>query len=103
MIKKLVEEHSPRMQKLDYTGHVYPQALSLILEVLREGLGQRVRHISIVLPSTERWQLSKCPPMSGQPITLGLTLNPEFAFSVLEKGPGANLPEVGTDVVMLPS
>ncbi|XP_033607618.1 nucleolar protein 6 isoform X3 [Cryptotermes secundus] len=93
MIKKLVEEHSPRMQKLDYTGHVYPQALSLILEVLRKGLGQRVRHISIVLPSTERWQLSKCPPMSGQPITLGLTLNPEFAFSVLEKGPGANLPE----------
>jgi hypothetical protein len=101
MIKKLVEEYSPRMQKLDYMGHVYPQALCLILEVLRKGLGQRVRHIGIILPNTRRWLPSKFPPFSDQPVTLGLTLNPEFAFSVLEKGPGANLLEVGTDLATL--
>jgi hypothetical protein len=101
MIKNLVAEHSPRKQKLNYMGHLYPQALNLIVGILRKGLGERVRHIGIMLPSTERWQLAKFPPSSGQPITLGLTLNPEFAFSVLEKGPGANLPEVGIDLATL--
>jgi hypothetical protein len=96
MVKKVVEEHSPRMQKLDYTGHKYPQALNLILQVLRRGLGQRVRYIGIMLPITQRWPLTKFPPSANEPVTLGLALNPEYAFSVLEKGPGANLPEVCT-------
>jgi hypothetical protein len=100
VIKKVVEEHSPRKQKLDYTGHMYPQALNLILGVMRKGLGQRVRNIGITLPSTQRWQLA-AGSLSDVPITLGLTLNPEFAFSVLERGPGANLPEVGTDLTTL--
>jgi hypothetical protein len=86
------------MQKLDYTGHKFPQALSLILEVLRRGLGQRVRHIGIMLPKTKIWPLTEFPSSSSEAITLGLTLNPEFAFSVLEKGPGANLPEVCIDL-----
>jgi hypothetical protein len=68
---------------------------------MRKGLGQRVKSIGIILPSTQRWQLAKFPALSDLPITLGLTLNPEFAFSVLEKGPGANLPEVGTDLATL--
>ena len=96
MIRKMVKQYAPRTQKLDYTCHRYPQALSLILEVLRKGLGQRVGHIAVMLPSTRRWSLTDAPPPADQPITLGLTLNPEFAFSVLDKGPGANLPEVYT-------
>lgn len=94
MIEKVVEEYSPRMHKLDHTGHIYPQALSLILEVLRRGLGQRVNHIGIKLPETKSWPLAEFPLSSNEAVTLGLALNPEFAFSVLEKGPGANLPEV---------
>lgn len=93
MIRKIVKRYSPRTQKLDYTCHRYPQALSLILEVLTKGLGQRVAHIGIMLPSTQRWSLTEVPPPSDQPLTLGFALNPEFAFSVLDKGPGANLPE----------
>lgn len=98
MINKVVEEYSPRMQKMNYTGHRYPQALRLILEVLRRGLGQRVKHIGIMLPSAKSWPLTDFPPSLNVVITLGLTLDPEFAFSVLEKGPGANLPEVCTDL-----
>jgi hypothetical protein len=49
-----------------------------------------------MLPSTQRWSLTEVPPPSDQPLTLGFALNPEFAFSVLDKGPGANLPEVRT-------
>lgn len=96
VIKKIVKEYSPQTQKLDYTCHRYPQALSVILEVLRKGLGQRVAYIGVMLPSTQRWSLTEVPPPSVQPITLGFALNPEFAYSVLEKGPGANLPEVFT-------
>lgn len=94
MIKKVVEVYSPRMRKLDYIGHRYPQALGLILEVLRRGLGQRVRHIGIMLPKPKSWPLTEFPPSSSEAISLGFALNPEFAFSVLEKGPGANLLEV---------
>jgi len=96
VIRKIVKQFSPRTQKLDYTSHGYPQALSIILEVLRKGLGPRVAYIGIMLPSTQRWSLTDAPPPSIQPITLGFALNPEFAYSVLDKGPGANLPEVCT-------
>lgn len=96
VIQKIVKQYSPRIQKLDYTCHRYPQALSIILEVLRKGLGQRVAYIGVMLPSTQRWSLTEVPPPSVQPITLGFVLNPEFAYSVLDKGPGANLPEVCT-------
>jgi hypothetical protein len=57
-----------------------------------------VAHIGILLPNTQCWSLTEVPPRSDQPITLGFALNPEFAFSVLDKGPGANLPEVCTCV-----
>lgn len=96
VIQKIVKQYCPRTQELDYTCHRYPQALSIILEVLRQGLGQRVAYIGVMLPSTQRWSLTEVPPPSVQPITLGFTLNPEFAYSVLDKGPGANLPEVCT-------
>ena len=96
MIRKIVKQFSPQTQKLDYTSHRYPQALSIILEVLRKGLGPRVAYIGVMLPSTQRWSLTDAPPPSIQPITLGFALNSEFAYSVLDKGPGANLPEVCT-------
>jgi hypothetical protein len=96
VIRKIVKRYCPRTQKLDYTCHRYPQALSIILEVLRKGLGPRVAYIGVMLPSTQRWSLTEAPPPSVQPITLGFALNPEFAYSVLDKGPGANLPEVCT-------
>ena len=96
VIRKIVKQYSPQTQKLDYTGHMYPQALSIILEVLRKGLGPRVAYIGIMLPSTHSWSLTEVPSSSVQPITLGFVLNPEFAYSVLDKGPGANLPEVCT-------
>ena len=96
MIRKIVKQFSPQTQKLDYTCHGYPQALSIILEVLRKGLGPRVAYIGVMLPSTQRWSLTDAPLPSIQPITLGFALNSEFAYSVLDKGPGANLPEVCT-------
>ncbi|XP_069697257.1 nucleolar protein 6 isoform X2 [Periplaneta americana] len=93
MLADLVQEKSSRAQKLDYLGHVYPQALSLVLSILRRGLGSRVCNFGIQLPAVQHWPINECPPSPVEFVTLGITLNPEFAFSVLEKGPGANLPE----------
>jgi Nrap protein. len=93
-LKELVEQHSDRCQKLDYLGYAFPLALHLILKLLRRGLHQRFFGLSVIMPSIHRWSLNESVPAAEEPITIGLILDQKFAFSVLDKGPSANLPEV---------
>ncbi|KAJ9582596.1 hypothetical protein L9F63_023055, partial [Diploptera punctata] len=61
--------------------------------IIRRGLQQRVFSLGILFPNISRWSVNEAIPSAEEHITLGLTLNPEFAFSTVERGPGANLPE----------
>lgn len=68
--------------------------MKILLGVLRRGLGQRVHAI---LPVNEEqiepWSLSSKCSKAVKKVQLGLILNPEFAFDILDKGPQSNLPE----------
>lgn len=50
----------------------------------------------IPAPCFWQWDITSDPPdyESSEPAQVGLLLNPEFAFSVLDKGPPAESPEV---------
>ncbi|PSN31316.1 Nucleolar protein 6 [Blattella germanica] len=93
ILEELVDKQSDRADKLDHLGHMFPLALSLILKVLLRGLQKRVLQVGILPPSAQRWRVDEPFPSADEAITLGLNLDVEFAFSVMEKGPGANLPE----------
>lgn len=70
-------------------------ARDAIVTLLAKGLGQRVSHLAVQLEPVPVWSLNTTPPNAREePLTLGLALDPEHAFSLLEKGPLANLPEV---------
>lgn len=78
----------------DYSGYWYPHAIQILLRVLRRGLGHR---IDAILPvngtQTPTWNLNAKTPTVDKRIQLGLILNAEFAFDIIEKGPQSNLPE----------
>ncbi|XP_066994077.2 nucleolar protein 6 isoform X2 [Anabrus simplex] len=91
---KVVKQHGSPHLKLDYPGHVLKPALTLMLDVLRQGLGQRVRLLGIQTQESQCWPCDEAPPLGPNgPVLIGLTLNPETAFSTLDKGPPANMPE----------
>ena len=65
-------------KKIDYLNNLYPQVRDVLLGVLRKGLGQRIKSI--------------VPLNSGKSMDLvvGLILDPEYAFEIVDKGPQAN-------------
>lgn len=65
-------------KKIDYLNNLYPQVRDVLLGVLRRGLGQRVK--------------SLVPLNSGKSLDLvvGIILDPEYAFEIVDKGPQAN-------------
>jgi len=41
-----------------------------------------------------QWDVSEAPHECSKRLTLGLAINPEFAFNILDKGPAADSAEV---------
>lgn len=81
--------------QLDWCHQVMAQMLALVLPILRRGLGNRVSSIGIKLPSYVSWLPDQNYPIkTDNQLIIGLNLNKENAFNVLEMGPAPNLPEV---------
>lgn len=80
--------------KLNYGPDKRSQAIKLLFEVLKRGLGDRINRLC-VLPSTcKEWECAEKVQDSIGKLIIGLELNPETCFDVVDKGPEANLPEV---------
>ncbi|XP_071450181.1 nucleolar protein 6 [Hetaerina americana] len=92
-LEKIVQKHSSKGELLDYGVHWSPLALKLILAKVSGAIGRRTTIIAEKLSPPKLWDVSEEPPPSFQGLALGIRLNPESAFDVIEKGPLANTSE----------
>nr|XP_018906280.1 PREDICTED: nucleolar protein 6 [Bemisia tabaci] len=95
-MRSVIRKHSPQEKQLDSTKNVIRQFTSLIISLVENGLGDRVSQIGIQThPAPLKWSIKSKPSSIQDSISVlvGLMLNSETAFSVLQKGPDANVPE----------
>ncbi|XP_054842072.1 nucleolar protein 6 [Eublepharis macularius] len=80
---------------LDHSGNYVAAALPFLLSLLERGLAQRVLLLTHSLPQVAPWPINVDPPKHKDtgPLSFGLLLSPDFAASILEKGPEADCPE----------
>uniref|UniRef100_A0A8D2Q7D4 Nucleolar protein 6 n=1 Tax=Varanus komodoensis TaxID=61221 RepID=A0A8D2Q7D4_VARKO len=80
---------------MDHGGNYVAATLPFLLGLLERGLAQRVLLLAHSLPETPPWPINADPPKHKDAgcLSLGLLLSPDFASSVLERGPEADRPE----------
>ena len=82
------------VDKLNYGFNEYALGVKLVTKLLKKGLGNRVS-LLITMPRTmKEWNLNDEIPNDLQRLYIGLLFDPNNCFNIIEKGPGANLPEV---------
>ncbi|XP_034112362.1 nucleolar protein 6 isoform X2 [Drosophila albomicans] len=89
-VDQLLQLHVPPHVKYDYANCAYPQLLKLLTDLLQKGLGQRVHAILPLEVSSSPWPVDSKAPVIGRSLLLGLILDPEHAYEVLDKGPSTN-------------
>ncbi|KAH8295120.1 hypothetical protein KR018_007548, partial [Drosophila ironensis] len=89
-INQMLMLHSEARFKYDYVNFGYPQLLRLLTNLLQKGLGDRVNDILPLETATAAWPVETRPPDIGKHIILGLILDPDHAYNVLNKGPAPN-------------
>uniref|UniRef100_A0A8D0GV09 Nucleolar protein 6 n=1 Tax=Sphenodon punctatus TaxID=8508 RepID=A0A8D0GV09_SPHPU len=83
-------------EMMDQGGNYVAAALPFLTSLLQHGLAERVLLLTHSLPQTPQWAISMEPPKHKDApggLSFGLLLSPDFATSVLEKGPEADKPE----------
>uniref|UniRef100_A0A8C8S5Z8 Nucleolar protein 6 n=1 Tax=Pelusios castaneus TaxID=367368 RepID=A0A8C8S5Z8_9SAUR len=80
---------------MDHGGNYVAAALPFVTSLLARGLAERVMLLTHSLPQAPQWPISAEPPKHKDAghLSFGLLLTPEFAASILEKGPEADQPE----------
>ncbi|XP_017076437.2 nucleolar protein 6 [Drosophila eugracilis] len=89
-INQMLMLHSQPKFKYDYANYGYPQLLQLLTELLKKGLAERVHSILPLETESTPWPVENKAPVIGNYIQLGLILQPEHAYEVLNKGPATN-------------
>ena len=79
--RSLVDRFGSAEKKIDLHNLLYPHLRKIVLDVLRKGLNNRVSSIVPVSLS------------NSQELVIGIILNPENAFDIVDKGPQSNEPE----------
>ncbi|XP_011646423.1 nucleolar protein 6 [Pogonomyrmex barbatus] len=79
--------------KLDYGPDIRSQVIKLLFKVLKKGLGNRINQLCILPKTYKEWECTEKMPDKIGKLVIGLELNPETCFDVVDKGPEANLPE----------
>lgn len=69
--------------------------IKVLVEVLKKGLGNRINQLCVLPGTFKEWECTEIVPSNIGKLTMGLELNPETHFDIVDKGPEANLPEVG--------
>lgn len=92
-LQQMNDKKSSKDSKLDKSQHSLRLSADLLFEVLQRGLGKRVAEWGIHAPEKLSWKIKKSPPVPSGPLLLGMKLDTEHAYSILDKGPPADLPE----------
>lgn len=94
VLERIVNDKSNADNKLNYGPDKRSQAIKLLFEVLKRGLGDRINRLCVLPSICKEWECTEEIPNSIGKLVIGLELNPEKCFDIVEKGPEANLPEV---------
>uniref|UniRef100_A0A8C3LNS6 Nucleolar protein 6 n=1 Tax=Chrysolophus pictus TaxID=9089 RepID=A0A8C3LNS6_CHRPC len=80
---------------MDRGGNYVAAALPFIVSLLTRGLAKRALLVAHSLPETHEWAIDAEPPKHKDvgSLMFGILFAPEFAASMLEKGPQADRPE----------
>lgn len=90
----MVESNAPKQLLLDLRQNTVKIFLKLVTEMLARALGNRVHEIAYVIePCAVCWPVGKKMPTRAE-VSIGLKVNPEHAYDIINRGPTANLPEV---------
>ncbi|XP_015124315.1 nucleolar protein 6 [Diachasma alloeum] len=92
VLEKLFET-VPEDRRTDLGVHKRSHVVSLITKVLKKGLGRRVSQVYVKPEDYKEWELTEKSPSKLARIFIGLQLNPDFCFDIIDKGPEANSPE----------
>ncbi|EGI57170.1 Nucleolar protein 6 [Acromyrmex echinatior] len=79
--------------KLNYGPDKRSQAIKLLFDVLKRGLRDRINRLCVLPNVCKEWECTEKMPDSIGKLVIGLELNPETCFNIVDKGPEANLPE----------
>lgn len=70
---------------MDTLGDMHRLALSSILQMLREGLGERAELLVPMREPQSMWLVEQPPPQLDENLVVGLVLNPVSAWALLTK------------------
>jgi U3 small nucleolar RNA-associated protein 22 len=79
LYRSVLDRHGSTADKIDFHNSPHPHLRKLLMEILRKGLGDRVSHV--------------VPFLVDDSMVLGMTLNSDNAFNIVDKGPQSNEPE----------
>ncbi|XP_050522298.1 nucleolar protein 6 [Daktulosphaira vitifoliae] len=91
VVREIVKKNGQKKNQLDLREDLLIQFQQIIEPLLLSSLGDRIEEICFEI-SQEPCEVGKTLECFNN-IIVGLKLNPEKAFSVVERGPTANLPE----------
>lgn len=87
IVEQILEMHVKPEDKYNFAGYAYPVLFKVVLSLLSKGLGERVRALIPIEKKVDAWNCTKSPPDCARYCHLGIVLNPDKAFEVLDKGP----------------
>lgn len=93
-LRDLVDANSSSNDKLDYGPDYRTLTIKILSNTLKEGLTTRVHQICVLPNDIAEWECTESSCNNVGKIFIGVELNPEFCFNIVDKGPEANLPEV---------
>ncbi|KAL6436886.1 hypothetical protein ACFW04_004922 [Cataglyphis niger] len=92
VLEKILEKSSMD-DEVNYGPDKRSQVIKLLVEVLKKGLGRRINRLCILPNILKEWECTQDIPDDTGKFIIGLELNPEICFGIIDKGPEANLPE----------
>lgn len=92
-VSEKIYEKSSIDDKINYGPNKRNQVIKLLVEILKKGLGSRINRLCILPNVSKEWECTQNIPDDIGILIIGLELNPEICFGIVDKGPEANLPE----------
>lgn len=92
VLEKIYEKSSTD-DKINYGSDKRNQVIKLLVKVLKKGLKCRINRLCILPSVLKEWECTQDIPDDIGKLIIGLELNPEICFGIVDKGPEANLPE----------
>lgn len=93
ILNRIVNDKSSVDDKLNYGPDKRIQAIKVLFAVLKKGLRDRINRLCVLPDICKEWECTEEMPDSIGKLVIGLELNPETCFDIVDKGPEANLPE----------